>query len=235
MEKLYIRNTIGWHVTAEQFTAQFNDALDTGDEIGIYINSPGGSVYQGWDIFNQIRGAIAEGATIKTYNIGLAASMGSVLLLAAEPENRFTAENSMFMIHNPSGFAFGDEEKMQKERELLGKIGDLMSSYYAKVTKTDKEYMKALMKLTSWYKPKELVSEGFIPSGNIVDGGKPIEKVKVTGMDKSAFTNSPNQLGEILCFTDEMPILNADQSPIDLTKMTNSEIRERTWKNYLKY
>lgn len=233
MQKLYIRNTIGWHITAEAFSAELNNALQEDDEINIYINSPGGSVYHGWDMFNEIRTAISEGATIKTYNIGLAASMGSVLLLAADPENRYTAENSMFMIHNPSGLAFGDKEKMKKEQDLLAKIGGIMSKLYARETNTNEEYMEALMKRTTWYNPEELISEGFIKSGHIVDGGKPIEKVQIKGLAKEEFANIPDGFENILCFDNSFHTMNEDEN-IDLTKITNSEIRERAWMNYLK-
>jgi ATP-dependent protease ClpP protease subunit len=243
MKKIYIRNTIGWHVTNTEFSSVFQDAIkkekeekgkDGYPEVDIHINSPGGSVYMGWDIFNEIRHAVSEGVVVKTYNNGLAASMASIILLAADPEHRYVSENSLGMIHNPSGIAFGDEEDMKKEQELLGKIGDLMSSYYAKVTDTEKEYMKALMSATTWFKPDEMVSEGFIPKGNIVDGGKPIEQVDVVGMDKSAFAKMPNNFEKILCFSEKLPTSKDGKFREDLTTIHNSKIRERTWKNYMK-
>lgn len=241
MQKIYIRNTIGWHITNDMFSAQFQDAIKKEKEetendevqVDIHINSPGGSVFMGWDIFNEIRHAVTEGITVRTFNNGLAASMASIILLAAEKEHRYVAENSLGMIHNPSGIAFGDDEAMEKERNLLGKIKDLMSSYYSKDTKKEEEYMKALMKRTTWFNPDEMVGIGFINKGNITDGGKPIEPVDVKGMEQAVFANMPNDFEKILNFsTEELPG-SKDPFSEDLTKIPNSQIREKAWKNYI--
>lgn len=232
MQKIYIRNTIGWHITDRDFSNQLNEALDTGEKIQIMINSPGGSVYMGWAIFNEIRHAIKEGADIETYNIGLAASMASVILTAAEKDKINVAENSMTMIHNPSGMAFGEKDKMKKETEILGKIEDLMSAWYAKVTGTDQGYMRAVMAATTWYKPKEAKLEGL--ASKIVDGGEEIDKVEVVGMDESAFKGMPSGLNKVLCFAEETPTMKTNQY-VDLTKISNAQIREKAWKNYIRY
>lgn len=231
MEVIKIRDTIGWHTTSEDFSNQFQKALDTGDEIEIHINSPGGSVYQGWEIFNEIRMATSRGAEVSTYNIGLAASMASAIFLAPPKDNRYMAENSMYMIHNPKGLAFGEKKDMEKEIEVLGKIEDLLSSMYAKETNTKQEYMKMLMGKTSWFKPDEAKSEGFFK--NIVDGKDNVEKAKVVGMDKSSFGDLPSNCDSYLCFADKQPNIK-DDSAKDLTKITNSQIREKIWMNCLK-
>lgn len=229
MKKVFIRNTIGWHVTDESFHREFEEALDSGEAIQIMINSPGGSVYMGWSIFNEIRSAIKDGADVTTYNIGLAASMGAFVLLAADKGKRQAAENSMTMIHNPSGMAFGEKDKMRKEEELLGKIEDLMSAYIAKVTGSHQDYIRALMGETTWMKPNEAKSEKFIDK--IVDGGEEVSKVEIVGMDKSAFKGAPNSLNKILCFA-EKPANIPTFSASDLTKISKSQIREKAWKNY---
>lgn len=234
MQKIYIRNTIGWHITNTQFSAQFQEAIEKDDHIQLHINSPGGSVYMGWDMFNEIRTAVKDGIKIETFNNGLAASMASVLLLAAEPENRYMAENSMFMIHEPQGFAFGDEEKMKKEMALLGKIGDLMAEFYAKVSKSSKEYSRYLMKEETWLTPKESIKEGFIRRGKVVDGGKPIDKIEVTGM-RDKFNHVPTNFEKILNFSNNANTLGEGSNTEDLTKMSKSEITERTWKNYMRF
>lgn len=236
MEKIYIRNTIGWHITSEQFSAQFKEAISNSDEVELHINSPGGSVYMGWEMYNEVRRAVADGIKVKTFNNGLAASIASILFLSAEKENRFQAETSLFMIHNARGMAFGDEDKMKKEAEVLSKIGDLAAGIYARSTKTDIGYMKARMKEETWYKPKEASSEGFIFRKNIVDGGKPIDQIQVAGMEKEMFKNMPSEFQPVLNFSKSNTILPKEGSEIeDLTKISNSQIREKTWKNYLNY
>lgn len=232
MKTIKIRDTIGWHTTSKDFSNEFQPALDSGEEIEIHINSPGGSVYQGWEIFNEIRMATSKGADVSTYNMGLAASMASAIFLAPPKDSRFMAENSMAMIHNPKGLAFGEKKDMEKEMEVLGKIEDLLSKMYAKETDSNQEYMKALMAKTTWMKPDEAKKEGFIT--NIVDGRDDVEDVKVVGMDKSAFSNAPSNCGFSLCFADKERNIKTDESISDLTKTNNSQIREKIWMNCLK-
>lgn len=240
MQKIYIRNTVGWHITNEKFSSQFRDAIskekeedpDKEPEVSIHINSPGGSVWMGWDIFNEIRHAVSEGVIVKAYNNGLAASIAHFILMAADKEHRYVSENSLGMIHNPSGMSFGDQNKMKREIEILTKITDIVSSYYSRITGKEEEYFKALMSLTTWFKPEEMVSAGFINEGNIVDGGEPIKPVDVKGMDKSSFANMPQDFEKILNFSNELP---ESTNPFgeDLTIIPNSQIREKTWKNYI--
>lgn len=82
----------------------FLAADDPEKDIQLYINSPGGSVTAGmaiYDTMQHIKPAVS------TMCIGLAASMGAVLLAAGEPGKRFSLPNSEVLIHQPSGGAQG--------------------------------------------------------------------------------------------------------------------------------
>lgn len=68
------------------------------DPIYIYVNSPGGEVNSGFAIFDTMRFVQSE---IKVINIGLCASIATVINIAAKKENRFTMENTKFLIHQP--------------------------------------------------------------------------------------------------------------------------------------
>ncbi|KPV45301.1 ATP-dependent Clp endopeptidase proteolytic subunit ClpP [Alicyclobacillus ferrooxydans] len=104
----------------------FLAAEDPDKDIQMYINSPGGSVSAGlaiYDTMQHIKPAVS------TICVGLAASMGAVLLTAGEAGKRFALPNSEIMIHQPLGGARGQASDIQihaehilKTRQRLNKI-----------------------------------------------------------------------------------------------------------------
>ena len=104
----------------------FLDADDPEREINMYINCPGGSVYAGLAIYDTMQHMRAP---VATYCVGVAASMGAVLLAGGEKGKRAALPNSRIMIHQPSSGAQGtaaDIEIAAKEilyiRERLNEI-----------------------------------------------------------------------------------------------------------------
>lgn len=77
---------------------------DPKKDIQLYINSPGGSVTDGMAIYDTMRFLSCD---IKTYCMGQAASMATVLLAAGTPGKRYALPNSRMMIHQPQGGATG--------------------------------------------------------------------------------------------------------------------------------
>lgn len=95
---IFIYDEIGyWGVTAKQFV---NDLRALGDvtHINLYINSPGGDVFDGIAIYNALK---HHGAPITVHIDGLAASMASVIAMVGNPV--IMPENTMMMIHKPWG------------------------------------------------------------------------------------------------------------------------------------
>jgi len=88
--------------TANVIQAQllYLDSADQGKDIFIYINSPGGSVYAGYGIYDTIQYISSEVNTICT---GMAASMAAVLLVAGTKGKRTALKHSRVMIHQPLG------------------------------------------------------------------------------------------------------------------------------------
>jgi ATP-dependent Clp protease protease subunit len=82
----------------------FLDADDPEKEISMYINSPGGSVYAGLAIYDTMQHLRAP---VSTYCVGMAASMGAVLLTEGAKDKRAALPNSRIMIHQPSSGAQG--------------------------------------------------------------------------------------------------------------------------------
>ena len=124
---------LGEPVTAEsanRIVAQllFLEAEDPDKDIFLYINSPGGSVYDGLGIFDTMQHIKPD---VQTVCVGLAASMGAFLLCAGAKGKRISLPNSRIMIHQPLGGAQGqatDIEIQAKEiLRLKGKLNELMS------------------------------------------------------------------------------------------------------------
>ena len=92
--------------TANTLQAQllYLDSADSGKDISIYINSPGGSVYAGLGIYDTMQFIASDVATICT---GMAASMAAVLLVAGKEGIRSALKDSRVMIHLPMGGAQG--------------------------------------------------------------------------------------------------------------------------------
>lgn len=104
----------------------FLDAQDPEKDIYLYINSPGGSVTAGMAIYDTMNFVNAD---VQTIVIGMAASMGSLLLAAGTKGKRYALPNSEVMIHQPLGGAQGQATEIEiaarhilKTRERLNKI-----------------------------------------------------------------------------------------------------------------
>ncbi|MDO5457383.1 MAG: ATP-dependent Clp endopeptidase proteolytic subunit ClpP [Atopococcus tabaci] len=88
----------------------FLDAQDNEKDIYLYINSPGGSVTAGLAIYDTMNFINAD---VQTIVIGMAASMGSILLTAGAKGKRFALPNSEVMIHQPLGGAQGQATEIE--------------------------------------------------------------------------------------------------------------------------
>lgn len=105
--------------TANTLQAQllYLDSADSGKDISIYINSPGGSVTAGLGIYDTMQFISSDVATICT---GMAASMAAVLLVAGQEGKRSALTHSRVMIHQPLGGVQGQASDIEIEaREIL--------------------------------------------------------------------------------------------------------------------
>lgn len=107
----------------------FLEAEDAGMPIGMYINSPGGSVYDGlgvYDVMNYIK------CPVHTYVTGMAASMGSFLAQAGEPGHRYLMPRSITMIHQPSSGSRGKISDMEIDYHESVRIKTELTELYVK-------------------------------------------------------------------------------------------------------
>jgi ATP-dependent Clp protease, protease subunit len=95
----------------------FLQADDPERDIFLYINSPGGSVYSGLAVYDTIQYLTAP---VNTMCMGMAASMGALLLAAGAPGKRSALPNSRIMIHQPSGGSHGTAADIEiQAREII--------------------------------------------------------------------------------------------------------------------
>lgn len=102
----------------------FLDAEDPKKEIQLYINSPGGSVYAGLAIYDTMNYVKAPVATIC---VGMALSMGAVLLAAGEKGRRSALPNSKIMIHQVLGGAEGPASDIKIQAEEIMSLKDTLN------------------------------------------------------------------------------------------------------------
>ena len=134
--------------TANTLQAQllYLDSVESGKDISIYFNTPGGSVYAGLGIYDTMQFISSDISTICT---GMAASMGAVLLVAGTKGKRFALKHSRVMIHQPMGGAQGQasdieitaREIQKLKKELYTIIADHSGNSYERVEKdSDRDY-----------------------------------------------------------------------------------------------
>lgn len=119
MDRIIFLGTAINDYTANVIQAQllFLDSSDPGKDISIYINSPGGSVYAGYGIYDTMQ---YIGCDVNTICTGIAASMASVLLVAGTKGKRSALPHSRVMIHQPLGGTQGQASDIEiAAREIL--------------------------------------------------------------------------------------------------------------------
>ena len=128
-------------------------------DISLYINSPGGSVYDGMAIYDTMNFIAPD---VATYGIGLQASMGAFLLSSGAKGKRFALPHAKVMIHQPSSGTRGKVTDMEIDlRESLG-IKEMLAKILAKNTGQKLAKVKTDMERDYWMSPEEAKSYGLV-------------------------------------------------------------------------
>ncbi len=142
------------NVTPETLRKSLDNA--NGESVRIDINSPGGDVDEGLEMFSMIKNY--SGHT-ETRVVSMAASMGSVLALAG---NKKTAEKTAsFMIHNPWGFGIGDYRAFAKRAERLKAVTNHLSNVYTDRANVDNDKIRQMMNDETWIYGEDLTDFNF--------------------------------------------------------------------------
>ena len=147
--------------TANLVVAQllFLESENPDKDVFLYINSPGGSVSAGLSIFDTMNFIKPDVATLCH---GMAASMGSFLLMAGARGKRFALPNARVMIHQPSGGAQGQATDIEIQAREIIKTREQLNRIYAERTGQSVERIAADMERDYWMNPVEARDYGLI-------------------------------------------------------------------------
>lgn len=140
LETLYGIAAVAAKMQIGEIVCSADDALTT---VEVEINTNGGSVMEGQRIYNTLRGVSNRGVEVKTIVNGMAASMGSVILMAGD--HRSITHGSRVMIHEASTMAWGDARVLRTQSELLEGISSEIAAIYAERTGGDPAELRELM------------------------------------------------------------------------------------------
>ena len=135
---------------------------DPDKDIIMYINTPGGEVYSGMAIYDTMQYLKCD---VSTVCVGLAASMGSVLLTAGTKGKRYILPHSKVMIHQPlisGGGITGQATDIQIEAEEMMKVKGMLTGIIAKHTGQPLEKLNQEMERNKWLTAEEALAYGLV-------------------------------------------------------------------------
>ncbi|HOW77773.1 MAG TPA: Clp protease ClpP [Candidatus Competibacteraceae bacterium] len=150
------KDFFGEGISADQVVKDLN-ALGKKKQITVRIDSPGGAVFEGTNIYNAL---VRNPAKIHIEIDALAASIASIIAMAGDRIR--IADNAMMMIHEPAGVVMGTAKDMRDLANLLDKTRGNLIGIYAKRTGLDNEKVSSLMQAESWFNATEALQAGFV-------------------------------------------------------------------------
>ena len=128
--------------------------------ITVYINSPGGEIFSGFAIFDMLKFIECPITTVVT---GFAASMGSVLSLAADEGRRFAMPQGKLMIHQPMLMGYqGRAADCEIQAKEILKTRDHLINLYSEQTGKDYEEIKQAIDRDNWFTSEEAMEFGLL-------------------------------------------------------------------------
>lgn len=147
--------------TANLIVAQmmFLEAEDPEKDIHFYINSPGGSVADGFAIYDTMNYVKCD---VATYCIGMAASMGAFLLAGGQKGKRFVLPNAEIMIHQPSGGAKGQATEIEIVAKQIVRTKERLNRILSENTGQPIEKVAADTERDNWMSAEEALEYGLV-------------------------------------------------------------------------
>ena len=128
--------------------------------ITVFINSPGGEIFSGFAIFDMLKFIECSITTVVT---GFAASMGSVLSLAADEGRRFAMPQAKIMIHQPMLMGYqGRAADCEIQAKEILKTRDHLINLYSEQTGRDYEEIKQAIDRDNWFTSEEAMEFGLL-------------------------------------------------------------------------
>lgn len=161
-----------------------------GEKLDVYINSGGGSVFAGSEIYAALREYSGQ---VEIHVVGIAASAASVIACAGKSD---IAPTAMLMIHNAAAWAEGDYHAMDKTSEILQKVNETVAAAYVEKSGMSKADALALMDVETWLSAEDAVEHGLIdkiaePKNLQIVASKMLDMLPQSVVDKIKNTVKP--------------------------------------------
>lgn len=180
MKTFEFTGIIGVDVMPQQISEALKEA--GGEEITVNFVSVGGYVFEGFQIFNQIKEYSGKKTVILN---GIVASIAAYISTAFDTVK--AKDNSTFMIHNAMGGAIGDYRVLEKESKELKRLNNVIGKSYASKSKENIEKILNLMNEESWYYGQEIIEAGF--ADELIDTGTEPERTQVLKMAQNKYNS----------------------------------------------
>lgn len=172
----------GWECTCPKSVQEIIDATPENETIDVYINSPGGHVTAGQEIYSLLR----QDKRTRIHIQGMACSSASIIAMAGHSDMSPVA---MLMVHNVSGGASGDFHEMEKAQRELKSMNEALAGAYAEKTGMDMQKLLSLMDRETWLTANQCVEMGFVDE---------IDKPAQTNMYVNAYESGLKMTDEML-------------------------------------
>ena len=183
-------------LSADYVRSEISKAQSQGSkEIKLIINSRGGSVYEGFSIYNDLQDA---GLKITAYIHGFCGSIATLIASAASYVEM--SETAQYMIHNASGGAQGTANEIKSTAEALSQIDTILAQNYSKKTNKSIEDIMAMMDKTTYMTPQQAKELGFVDAVRmpIAAYGKFNDKIKMDTNFKNKIASAFKAIEEAL-------------------------------------
>jgi ATP-dependent Clp endopeptidase proteolytic subunit ClpP len=187
-------------LSADYVRSEISKAHSQGSkEIKLIINSRGGSVYEGFSIYNDLQDA---GLKITAYIHGFCGSIATLIASAASYVEM--SETAQYMIHNASGGAQGTANEIKSTAEALSQIDTILAQNYSKKTNKSIEDIMAMMDKTTYMTPQQAKELGFVDAVRmpIAAFGKFNDKIKMDTNFKNKIASAFKAIEEALTGTE---------------------------------
>lgn len=171
-----------WECTCPQDVKSVLDSTPENEQIDVYINSGGGHVTAGQEIYSMLR----QDKRVRIHIQGMACSAASIVAMAGKSDMSPVA---MLMIHNVSGGAQGDFHEMEKAQRELKSMNEALAGAYAEKTGMDMQKLLQLMDKETWLTANQCIEMGFVDE---------IDKPAQTNMYVNAYESGLRMTDEML-------------------------------------
>jgi ATP-dependent Clp protease protease subunit len=222
MNEIYIDDVIGGDYFYDEGTTNrgIRETLDSmSGDIRVFISSPGGSVFEGHDIYNSIKDY--DRGSVQIVIGSIAASIASVIMLAGDGLPMVRA-NSSIMIHDPSTIVMGTAAEMRQTADTLDTIKETIISVYKEAVPGDSIDFNDLMAKESWFTAQQAIDMGLAIAYDKAQPA-PTNQTELHGLSyqdlMAAFKDSVKPVIE--------PVIDPVIDPIIENTLPNLEARKR--------